>query len=723
MTSTETRAQEFDAELSPAERKLAPVKQSDEEQSLARWVGEQHRKSAEAKRLLEQQWMLATAYEEGNQWVELKAGIGLRNLQDENDPARSYVTCNLIRPLKNKVKARATMSKPDASVAPESERQLDILATPEARDIIDHYDRLFKRQQQSRLWCDSALICSTSFLKIVWDSSAVAAVRAAGLGDGAGGFRHVFAPVGDIRETIVPAWEIFPDPRGRSWDEVGWICHAKRHPLAYFQERYPRGQFVKPDSTSTYEYMETRLDWVLGSNARLPNDDKSALLLEYWELPTERFPNGRIIHVAGDIVLESNDLPYDFCIERRRLPFVPLQYETRVGSLWAPNLVSRLIPLQYYLNLALSRIQDRLNSDRMVVMIPEGSEVGVDAYESIRMLIKISYQTKDPMAKPEFVTPPPVQPAAFEIITNYKGLMEDIAGVHEVSNGQVPAGVTAGNAIELLMQSDTTQMSEFTGNIEQAQAERAEWEIALASQYYKEERLISVSTAGDPGQVRRQVGAFEALRAGGRVRVTVTPGSATPKTPAARIQQYMDFAHAGLFLPQQLPVLKALSELMGMERSDVLNQRIDGAIKEIQAMQPDPAAIQQMKSQQAQQAQLADQQHAAGIEAVRTHGKIESESARIDKLKELEYAKADAKARAEGGISDAEHERNLELQEAEHHHAAAMLHAQSVVPSAQIKIPLKLGPRATIGLEEMLGLPPDDPNELMQPAATGTGGT
>jgi len=703
----------LEGELEPADTTLPDLEQDDEEDKIVNWVHEQHKHSAEAKRLLEQTWLLATAYEEGNQWVELKSGIGLRTLQDENDPARSYVTCNLIRPLKNKVKSRATMNKPDASVAPESDRPQDVAAAPEARDLLDHFDRLFKRQQQTRLWVDSTLITSTSFLKIGWDPNAMAPVPAQAGNVGPQGVVHQMDSVGQIFELVVPPWEIYPDPRARSWDEAGWIIHAKRYPLRYFAENYARGKWVKSDTVSTYEYMETRLDWVLGTNTRLPTGEKTALLLEMWQLPTPRYPKGRRIDVGGKVLLEyKTELPYDWCLENNRLPFVPLEYETRFGSLWAPNFVDRLISLQYYLNVALSRVQDRLNSDRMAVLVPEGTEIGVDAYESMRMLVKIHYKTDNPAAQPVYHPAPPINPEWFKVIEVYKGMMEDIAGVHEVSNGQVPAGVTAGNAIELLTQSDNTQMAEFVNNIEQAQATRAEIEIALAAQFYKEERLIAVSTQGDPQNIMRAVRSFEALRDGGRVRVTVTPGSATPKTPAARIQQYMDMAKAGMFQPQNLPMLKLLAQVMELDRSDLFAQHLDDVIQQVQSMQPDPAAVQQMKGQQALQAQQLDQQHAAGIEAVKTQGKIEYEQAKGQVLQGLEITKAQAKAAADGRLSAQEHQQALEAQQSDHHHDVAMYHAQSVVPTANIGIKVDPGTNMQIGIAEMLGLPSDDPDEL-----------
>jgi hypothetical protein len=384
----------------------------------------------------------------------------------------------------------------------------------------------------------------------------------------------------------------------------------------------------------------------------------SATVYECWEKPSSRYPKGRLIRVAGRVLLtdmDNLDWPYE---KNDSFPFVPLGFQEKFGSVWSLNAVHDLIPLQRNINNIMSRIIDRVNTDKPTILIPNGAEISIDAYQSKRNFQKIYFE---PGLPPTYQAPPPVNTEWFTSINMLQGMMEDITGVHEVSNGAVPPGVTAGNAIELLQQSDQTQLSEFVGNIESACRMRAEWELALVSQFYKEPRLVGISQENTFGQAGGNARMFENLTRGGRVRVSVTPGSATPKTPAARIQQYMDLAKSGMFEPQALPVLKALVDLMGFERSDTLAGRIDIAIKEIQQQQPNPVAMRdQDMRDQARMARIKAQNDIAVAQA-----KAEIQGLNIDRAFHRDLAlqahdKAIPDLRISGNIDPRESDRIAE---------------------------------------------------------------
>jgi hypothetical protein len=195
------------------------------------------------------------------------------------------------------------------------------------------------------------------------------------------------------------------------------------------------------------------------------------------------------------------------------------------------------------------------------------------------------------------------------------------------------------------------------------------------------------------------VRAFEALAKGGQVKIEIVPGSATPKTPAARLQTYMDLAAHGFFDPPKLPVLKVMADLMGVERSDTFTDRIDQAYAEVQAQQPPPQVVEKLKSDAAANAQHLQLEGAAQLEAIKVHGDIEKMNAK---------AQIDAQMRA----ADMAHELDLKTQD--HHHAVAMAHAQAVTPTAafQVKLPIAEGGSAAQSAQQMIGLTPDTPDDI-----------
>lgn len=656
-----------ESEITPADLQALPPEPQESEQETVNLVLSRFKEAAESRSLHEREWLLSTAFARGNQWMEWRGSTNrLESLVDPNDPYRSYITAPLIGALLTKLKARATLSKPDVSVKPLTSAQADVQAAGESRDILDHYDRLFDRQIQTQDAVDICLEASTAFLKLLWSPKKESRTAYT---DKSGKVVTVMAAIGDIEEILVPPFEIYPDPKARDWPECGWLIHAKVRSLTYIQQQYggkdndERGWRVKGENvgaSASYSAL-SHMDAITGDTSRQSRDTSknSVIVYECWEKPSARYVDGRRIPVAGGVLLLGPDKltwPYD---KNDSFPFVPLHYKKKWGSLWAQNAVHDLIPLQRQYNTILSRITDRVNTDKPTILVPEGSEIGVDAYQSKRNFQKITYRLGQP---PTYQAPPPISEAWFNALNIIKGLMEDISGVHEVSNGTVPAGVTAGNAIELLQQSDNTQMAEAVSNIETYAKGRAEWELALAAQYYQEPRLVATSEDGNPAEDTAAARSFEALKSSRGVRVEVMAGSATPKTAAARMQQYMDMAQKGMFQPEVLPVTKMLVDLMGLERSDTLTQRIDAAIAEIKAAQPDPAQIEAVKGQaaqqiaqqqaQGQQAQseaqaqaqaqqaAAQSQHQAEMAAVNAHSQIEIDQAKLQGQLAIEQMKA-----------------------------------------------------------------------------------
>src|SRR6185437_15453064 len=69
------------------------------------------------------------------------------------------------------------------------------------------------------------------------------------------------------------------------------------------------------------------------------------------------------------------DWPYQ---KNDEFPFVPLAFEKRPRGLWSLNAVGRLVKPQRSFNKVISRIEDRVNNDKVIVLEPRGAETGSD---------------------------------------------------------------------------------------------------------------------------------------------------------------------------------------------------------------------------------------------------------------------------------------------------------------------------------------------------------
>jgi len=713
-----------ESELEPSDIDWVAPPPGESEEETVEFVTESFRSASQARILLEREWLRCYAFRMGNQWFAWKPKLNrFMSLRDPNDDYRNYVTVNYVRPLITKLKVRSTMTRPDASVKPLTDDPQDVAAAAEARDLGAHYDLMFSRQVQLQQWVDAALVLSTSFLKIAWDPQKGASTAYHDFSDGPSARPTIVkdAPIGDLVESIVPSFEVYPDPTARSWEECPWLIHAKYYPLSWFQTQfstpepgYPKGRGwavkAEPQGTSSETgWWEWRLNEITGNRFRqsVEGKAKEACLYEMWQKPTPKYPKGRFIRVASGVLLTAPskcDWPYD---KWKEFPFIPLGYGDAYGTLWSMNATLDLLDPQYNINKTYSRLQDRIDTDTPVVLCKKGVEIDSDDYTSDRNYRKVYW---DGAVPPQYDAPPAVSEMYLALIQAYKREMEDSVGMHEPSNGDTPPGVTAGTAIELLQQSDHTQLAEFIGNIEKAQTKRFECEIAICSEKYNEPRLVMVSQSG-PEKATANARAFRALRNGGLYRVEVLPGSAMPKTPAARKQEWMDLLGILSRNPNLLPFVKIVYEYIGFERSDIMSEKIDQAIAEMVALQkasePDPQAMQQQQHQaQAEQIQLKEQL-AQTMEAIKLHADLIRQQAKTQGDIAIAGVKSDADMRQR------DHTTSAVMQENEHQ--AELTARQHMVEAAMPKtvISVKAGPKGTVGAEEMANFPVvDDPDTL-----------
>lgn len=561
------------------------------------------RVASTAKKVHEQEWLVNKAMEAGNQWVEYRDKTNrLESIKDPDDPYRTYYTANYIRSTVEQLQQRATQSKPEPVFAPYTSSPTDQGAAAEARDINDYCERKFSMQSVWLEWCNSTLITSTTFRKVGWNPMADALLwtRQA---DGSIEL-HDAEGAGDFEESQVPSHEAFPDPRARGDINRGaWFIHKRRYPLSWFQINHgERGERVNPSASTESSWVEATIDGITGDGQRGGDQEEQADYIEYWELPSSRFPDGRLWMVGGDVLLvepteEATKWPYD---DRDRFPFVPLTYTPRSESVWGVGAVSGLVPIQRTINNVMSRWVDRVNTLKPTILMNRASKISVGAFQSRRNFEKIMYTGE----RPSYEIPPDNMQAYEQLLNTLLKQLYDVSGCHEVSQGQVPTGVDSGIAIELLRESDTSRLAGFAQNIETADKILCEMRLSRAIQFVNEPRYLALSQSPDLQSADDNARDFRNIAAGGKVHVQIKAGSALSKSAAAEKQRIMDMFKAGLFLPANLPVTAEMLDVLGLVESNQLEAKLK-AIVQIQLQAAAQAAQQPMEIAKMQEEQKA----------------------------------------------------------------------------------------------------------------------
>src|SRR5579863_8311922 len=124
-----------DSEVSPADLAEAPAPAGANEIELVDLVKKRYKLASDARLVHEREWLEATAFRDGNQWVEWRQGTNvLERIQDPDDPYRKFLTSNKIDTLVEKIKQHVTQTQPDVTIEPVTPRPEDVGAADEASD-------------------------------------------------------------------------------------------------------------------------------------------------------------------------------------------------------------------------------------------------------------------------------------------------------------------------------------------------------------------------------------------------------------------------------------------------------------------------------------------------------------------------------------------------------------------------------------------------------------
>ena len=646
----QTKRQETmqDLSLDPEQKDLQEVSESDHQ--ILNYVDEQFKVASDHRSPLEVDWALGVAFEEGRQWVGLsREADKLISLINEEERHR-YLTANKVRPLLMKVESTSTMAAPDVRAVPLTDDDLDIQAAKEAEAIRGHCARKFDRVTQTKQRVAWALKSSTCFLKIYWDDQKENTVP---IVDFSGNVTFEQAQVGDICEEIIPAFSVFLDPTAREWESVRWLIHAETRPLSYFVDRFgEKGKAVKPDAkrqNAVNGYVNRYLNSGIGfaSPVQTPGMGKgmdAAICKEYWEKPSAKFKNGRYIIIAGGVVLYNGPWPYQ---KKDDFPFVPLAYQSRSDSPYGRSLAGELISLQYTYNRILSASLEQAEQQVDFIAIAKGTGVQADLFDEIRGrgVKKVYYDNTSGMP-PVFSRSQGISQDKLAFLQKIERDMQDIAGVHDVTQGMAPAGTPA-EAIRLLQQADQTQHASLRASIEKSAVKISEWEVALYAEKSPLDIMLGLmDETGMKQEMAEEMGmeeqlpemagrpiSLKALREGGQYRVIYSPGSTLAEGPEEKNQKILTFYQMGILGTPGTPAASKLAvSLMDLPETDKILKALQQ--QEMEAMQMQQEAMQMQMQQQPDPMQMAE------MEAMKAQIGIESHEAKnqIEREADEEFA-------------------------------------------------------------------------------------
>jgi hypothetical protein len=487
-----------------------------------------------ARKPFEPDWFLNSAFFVGQQWLYWNHG---RLDRPRLAKYRETIVDNRILPLVTARVAKKVKSRPNFVATPFTGSESDVDAAKVTEKVMQFdwtYLDLQQKLYQAELFAD---IVGAGFWKIYWDSSlgdkAEVVVDAQGQPVEVGG-RILKAEdvgeeglpeglsvkevaVGDVCVDVVSPFHFYPDPLATSMSELTQCFEEKVRSPDYVKERF--GVDLQPDTEAPAGPVESRI-----FSSLMPGTGtgyKGVKLYEFWSKPCASYPNGKRAVWAKDQMLSEEDNPVD------PMPYVMFSGVKVPNRFWPTAIATQLRGPQIALNKLESQVQENANRlGNPSLLKSRQANVfygGVPGEE-------VLYDSTVSDAVPQFLTPPNMPTYVLERAQRIIESMNEISGLHEVSNASVPTGVTAASAINLLQEADDTRIGPEVQDMEFALGQAGTKVVRLRAKFNSDERLMRIAGEDESWDIFN----FRGTMMGKEPTVECQAGSAMPRSKAAK---------------------------------------------------------------------------------------------------------------------------------------------------------------------------------------------
>lgn len=514
---------------------------------LADEVTNEFRRRQQERMPFELQWRLNIAFIDGNQYLDINPIA-----QTIEEIPKLYwwqerEVFNHIAPNIEVRIARLSRMRPILKVRPGSNEREDVRKTKVSSHLLKniYYDQKMRDKITDMIpWLEAT---GTVLLKNYWDPEAGPEVPIQLITEE--GAQQAVVREGDLGTVICPSQEIFPDSSfHQEISDCKNIIHAKAYHIQDIKDSW--GVEVASEESSVLRLVHSLTgQGGLGINSGYRYTTMQlkdhALVKEFWEIPTKRWPKGRLIIVANGQLLHFGPLPY-FVGQNgeRALPFVKATCINRPGCFWGKTVAERLIPIQRRYNALRNRKAEYLNSCTIGGWLVEEGSVDLATWEQDSCGPGFIGEYSKGLGTPQRVQNPPL-PNEFE--TEEHTLLQEfsiLSGVSEISRqSSAPTGVKSGVALQLALEQDETRLSATASNIEETLIELGSQWLRLCKQYVKGYRVLESVGKNNVVDVYEWTGSD--LKA---EDVIIDSSSAMSESPAQRKQMVFDLMSAGLFI-------------------------------------------------------------------------------------------------------------------------------------------------------------------------------
>jgi len=238
--------------------------------------------------------------------------------------------------------------------------------------------------------------------------------------------------IGDVVIDVLGPDRVFVELGKATWEDMDFVIKTDWVHIDKLKADYP---------SKKNEILENRRDYYNFETTDLSKPADLVMVRTLYHRKTKYLPEGaKIIH-TDDVILSWTGLPYD----HGELPIVPDTDIDIYGEFWGRSFLYLIEQMQRMYNNVQSAIaRDYSIGSAPKWMMPKGA---CDVHDLNNEFTIVEF--KGPVA-PQLVTSTPTSNQAFEVQDRLQKHINQLAGVYDISRGEVPKGITANSALRFL---------------------------------------------------------------------------------------------------------------------------------------------------------------------------------------------------------------------------------------------------------------------------------
>lgn len=457
----------------------------DEDKVIVDFVKNDFKEKQIARRNFELIWELNMNFYIGNQYSYITPSGFISDIE-KNYTWENREVYNHIAPIIESRLSKLNKIKPSLDIKPCNNTDSDNYKAKLAKAILSSNfteNNLENLINTATSWSE---ITGTSFYKICWNEPT-------------NNNDYPNKQNGDVKISVCTPFEIYPDSNFvEDIEECNSIIETRAFPADEVNREWGvnlAGEDVnlfQLNNSSSISNLSGRSNYTKVTHS--VNHDY-LLLIERYEKPSRKHPNGKLTIICKDKLLYDGDMPYvNGAKNTRTYPFVKQISSKQLSCFWGTSIIERCIPIQKSYNSLKNRKHEFLARLTTGVLTVEDGSVDIDSLESNGIEPGKIIIYRNGSTPPKFLDPGKV-PEDFEREEiRLLSELNSLASVSEVTtNASVPTGVNSATALSLLMEQDENRLSTVAEEIRTSIKKISYQTLRLYKQFSNNIRLNKIT--------------------------------------------------------------------------------------------------------------------------------------------------------------------------------------------------------------------------------------